>query len=484
VELGEVILQDLTDEVLFSAERLSAGRLEFRAPGGTINVPEIKLVKPYAKLDIDDRHGLNWMRLRKQGASTTLPAKLLSDESMRKSEARTAKGLDWRLRRLRVEQGRLDFTDRGLQPAFKAAVRQLNGVILGLSSDPASRSPVELDGQVDTFGRVRIRGELQLASPLESSDIRAQFNNLDMASITPYMMKFGGYRIRQGRLSADLRYTLRRHWLEGNNELVLDSLLLGERVDSPDALDLPIEMAIALLQDDQGRIELGLPISGDLRDPHIRYGDIVWKALSNVLTSFITAPFRTLAKLLGTKDEGLSVIDFDAGSDRLTPPEKEKIQRVAEMLAKRSQLHLLVPATYQETLDRSALQEYAVRTMVAQRLGTQVREGLMPDPVNLGDPQTQSALKQWCQERQCPSLAGSPPPAEPFNYAALLAELTEREPLAPDALTRLAQSRSQAVMAALRSAGVLTERIRPGELQAVEAGTGQQVPLGWSLVRP
>ena len=484
VELGEVVLKDLTDEVLLSAKRISSERVEFRAPEGMVDVPELKVVMPYVKLDIDERQGLNWTRLRKQGDSTTSPAKPSTEESMHKSGAQTAKGLDWRLRRLRVEQGSLDFTDRSLRPAFKTSVHQLYGVILGLSSDPASRSPVELDGQVDVFGRVRIRGELQLAHPLESSDIRAQFNNLDLASITPYMMKFGGYRIREGRLSADLRYTLRRYWLDGHNELVVDSLVLGERVESPNALDLPIEMAIALLQDDQGRIELGLPISGDLRDPHIQYGEIVWKALGNLLTGFITAPFRTLAKLLGTQDEGLSVIAFDAGSDRLTPPELEKIQRVAEMLAKRSQLQLLVPAAYQETLDSSALREYAFRAMLAQRLGIQVREGGMPDPVNLGDPQTQSALKQWCQERHCPSLAASLPPNAPLDHAALLTELTGLVPLAPDALTRLAQSRSQAVMGALRSAGVQAERMRQGELQAVDAGVGQQVPLGWSLVRP
>ncbi len=351
VEISDLVLNDLTGQRVISAELVRAEQLEFRSLAREVLVPQVHVMKPYVRVDIDPQQGLSLTHLLKRESAAW------GNDLKRTGQVNipSAAAFHVRWRRLQVEQGRMDFSDRSVRPAFKTTVQHLEGVILGLSSDPTSRTRIELEGQVDAYGRARIRGDLALFHPLESSDVRLLFNNIDMASISPYMMKFGGYRIREGRLSADLRYVLRGHRMEGTNDIVVDSLVLGERVDSPNALDLPLEMAIALLKDERGRIELGLPISGDLNDPQISYGAIVWKALGNLLTGFVTAPFRTLSRLLGVKDDGLDAIEFDAGSDRLPPPEQEKIQRVADLLKQRPQFQLLVPQPFSDPMDRLAL---------------------------------------------------------------------------------------------------------------------------------
>ena len=58
-----------------------------------------------------------------------------------------------------------------------------------------------------------------------------------------------------------------------------------------------------------------------------------------------------LGALLGVSGEKLESIDFDAGSAKLLPPEREKIKQVAQILAKRAQLKLSVPGQYSEAAD-------------------------------------------------------------------------------------------------------------------------------------
>jgi hypothetical protein len=139
-------------------------------------------------------------------------------------------------------------------------------------------------------------------------------------------MKFAGYKIASGKISLDLNYKVRNGQLEGDNQVVIDQLTLGERVDSPDALKLPLELAIAILKDSNGRIDLGLPVSGSLDDPQFSYGAVIWKAVVNVLTRIVTAPFRALGALFGGDGAKLEAIDFDPGSAAILPPEREKLR--------------------------------------------------------------------------------------------------------------------------------------------------------------
>ena len=167
---------------------------------------------------------------------------------------------------------------------------------------------------------------------------------------------------------------------------------LGERVDSPDAVNLP-GPAIAILEDSDGNIDLDLPVSGSLDDPQFSYGKIVWKAVVNVLGKIATAPFRALGNLLGISSEKLEAVAFDPGSAELAPPEQEKLKKLAEAMAKRPSLVLTIPPGYDPVADKKALQEAAVRRDVAQEMSLKLKAGEKPGPIDLNNPKAQAALR-------------------------------------------------------------------------------------------
>ncbi|HSV35743.1 MAG TPA: DUF748 domain-containing protein, partial [Ramlibacter sp.] len=250
LDIAGLALQEADGDLFASWKNVGAQRLTASLDPPLLDIPELRVIDANAKLIIEDDRSLNAARLLvKPAAAPTAPV-----------VSAAAEPFPVRVRRIRLQNAKLDFTDLSLRPQFAARIHDLNGVVNGLSSQRDSRSQIELDGRVDEFGLARIRGELNPFAPSHNTDIGVVFRNVDMVTTSPYTMKFAGYRIAEGKISLDLQYKVRAGQLEGANQIVIDKLTLGERVDSPDALKLPLALAIAILKDSDGRIDLGLPV--------------------------------------------------------------------------------------------------------------------------------------------------------------------------------------------------------------------------------
>jgi uncharacterized protein involved in outer membrane biogenesis len=484
---GLVLNED--DGQLFASWRdVGAQTLTASVSPNRLDIPELRITQPNAKLIIEDDRSFNAARLlvkqpAAQPAGTPQPAPAAAP-----AEA-SADPFPVRVRRVRIDDARLDFTDLSLRPQFGARIYELNGVVNGLSSSESGRSQVELDGRVDDFGIARIRGELNPFKPRNNTDLNVVFRNVDLVPTSPYSMKFAGYRIAAGKISLDLQYKVRNSQLEGENKVVIDQLTLGEKVDSPDALKLPLELAIALLKDSDGRIDLGLPVSGNLDDPQFSYGALIWKVIGNVLTKIVTAPFRAIGALLGVGGDNLEAIDFDPGSARLLPPEREKLAQVAQVLGKRPQLKVSVPGRYSDAADGAAMRSRLVRGEVIRRTGVKLAAGEDPGPLDMTNRAVRAALRELYAERfgnaaieeQRKALKDALGDDAPVFHRRLLERLDREQPLPPEALAQLGTQRAEAVVTALRSAGVDPARAVPAATGNTESEAGKPVPLKLEL---
>ncbi len=298
---------------------------------------------------------------------------------------------------MRIEDGELDFTDESLVLPFGTRIHGLKGVVNGLSSQPGRPGQIELDGNVDDFGLARAAGQVDLFNPTGFMDLRVIFRNVDMPRLSAYSATFAGHKINTGKLSLDLQYKIKNRQMQGENKVVIERLTLGERVESPTAKDLPLNLAIALLEDSNGRIDLGLPVSGNLDDPQFSYGAIIWKAIANVLTKVVTAPFRALGALFGS-EEPIENIAFDAGAAVLSPPEREKLVRLSSVLAKRPNLTLTVRGVYSPD-DKVALQSEQLRRTLLAMAGRAVAADEDPGRISLERPKIRAALEDLYADR-------------------------------------------------------------------------------------
>jgi hypothetical protein len=179
----------------------------------------------------------------------------------------------------------------------------------------------------------------------------------------------------------------------------VDHLELGEHVDSPEAVNLPLDLAVALMKDSSGKIDIGLPVSGDLNDPQFSLGPLIWKAFTNLITKAVTAPFRALGSLFGGAEETFDAVGFDAGRTELLPPEKEKLKKLSDALQKRPQLGLVVQGRYSPEADGLEFKKRQVRLAVATLTGEKLFAGEDPGPLDLGERKTRRALEKIFEAR-------------------------------------------------------------------------------------
>lgn len=261
-----------------------------------------------------------------------------------------------RIGTIRVANANLNFSDFTLQPAFRIAVERLGGTVTGMTSVAGERARLELKGEVDRYAPARIEGELNLLAAQSFMDVAADFRNIELTSFNPYSGKFAGYRIDKGKLSIETRYRVENRRLDAKHRFTLDQLQLGERVESPDAVSLPLRLAVALLKDRNGVIDIDLPVTGSLDDPKFRLGPIVWKALLNLLVKIVTSPFALLGNLFGGGAD-LSEMPFAPGLAALDAAAAEKLAALRKALIERPGLNVDVPSTVDPEADQNALVE-------------------------------------------------------------------------------------------------------------------------------
>jgi hypothetical protein len=305
----------------------------------------------------------------------------------------------FRVGKVKIEDGRMLFADHSLSPQFAAHIHNLRGTVSGISSESRAGTRILLDGDIDRYGDVKIDGELNPYDFKQSSDITMIFRNVDMSSITPYSGKFAGRKIESGKLSLDLKYKIQNSKLEGDNTIIVDSLVLGPHVDSPEAINLPLDLAVAILRDSNGRINIGLPVSGDLANPTFRIGPLLWKAFENLLAKAVTAPFHALASLFGGDKRTFDSVEFEPGKANLAPPEKEKLAKVADALKQRPQLKLVIRGCFSSEADGLEFRQRRVRGAVAAQLGIKLEPGADAEPVDFNDSKARKALRKLFTER-------------------------------------------------------------------------------------
>lgn len=466
------ILEEGNQQPFLRWEKLQGDGLALSLAPNKLQLSTLTLSKPQSKFIIYPDRSMNITKVMRTAtsasgetpvtASTPASTPAAASKPTATTAASNSNDFPVAIDTVRINNAELEFADLSLPQPFGTNIHSLGGVINGISSNPSSTAQVELDGKVDDYGAARIRGALQPFKTTEFTDLKLAFTNLEMNRLTPYSGKFAGRRIESGKLSVDLGYKIKQRVLAGENKFVIHKLTLGERVDSKDAPNLPLDLAIAILEDSDGVIDLDLPVSGSLDDPKFSIGGIVWKAFTNVLTKIVTAPFSALGKLFGGSEK-LEAIVFDSGNATISPPELEKLHTVSTALAKRQQLKLGIVPGYDVATDKRAIQEANLRKQVAEEVGVRLEAGQAPGPIDLNNPKVQSAIQtlhdKLTNKGLLKRLAAKLEKAPEGFYAQAQETLTTSIQITDADLQALAKMRADAIQKALLAAGVSAERV-------------------------
>ena len=385
-------------------QRLQLGGLDYQHPRH-LQIEHIDLVQPYARFIINPDLTTNINDLL---VAPSTPA----EQAAAPATTEQAEPMAIRIGGIAIDTGSANFSDLSLRPPFITAVQELNGQIGTIDNRAQQPATVDVQGKVDRYAPVSIKGNLTPFDPLQSLDIATRFRQVELTTLSPYSGKFAGYRIRKGRLDLDLHYRIQQGQLNAQNKVVLQQLQLGEKVDSPEAVDLPVRLAVALLKDTRGTISLELPVQGNLNNPQFSVMPIVWQTLRNLVARAVQAPFKFLAGLAGGEQSDLSQVLFAPGSSELDEQARGNLAKLAEALKERPVLRLEVEGQSSPQADGPLLAEQWLQRefqetwyKVLQRRGDKVPAD--PGLLEIGEEEKSAMLEGIYRSR-----LGQQPPAQ------------------------------------------------------------------------
>jgi outer membrane protein OmpA-like peptidoglycan-associated protein len=256
--------------------------------------------------------------------------------------------------------GNINYTDNFVKPNYTANMTGMNGSIGSIASDKPQPAAIDLKGKIDNDAQLTISGSLNPLFKPMFLDIKASANGVELTRMTPYAAKYAGYPIIKGKLSMNVQYKIENQQLVAQNDLRIDQLTFGDHIDGPDATKLPVMLAVALLKDRNGQINLNLPISGSLSDPQFSIGGVIVRVIVNLIAKAVTSPFALINSMFGGDSEELGYVEFAPGSDTLTKDAEQKLEKLTKALNDRPALKLDIIGRVDPIADTNGLRRAAL----------------------------------------------------------------------------------------------------------------------------
>ena len=277
-----------------------------------------------------------------------------------------APSADIRIGGITLVNGQLDYTDNFIKPNYTANLTKLTGKV-GAFGTKEGAPPADLAVQaaLNDNSPVDIDGTINPLAPVAFLDIKGKADEVELTQLSAYSTKYTGYPITQGKLNVDVHYSLDQGKLNADNHIVITQLTFGDRNESPGISHLPVKLAVALLKDAQGNIDVDIPVSGSLDDPKFSLGGLIWHAVGNLIAKAITAPFRLLgAAFGGSNHEDLGYVEFDPGSAVLDAKAQERLGKIVALLGQKTSLNLDITGRVDPSKDEDGLRKVTVENMV------------------------------------------------------------------------------------------------------------------------
>jgi hypothetical protein len=347
-----------------------------------------------------------------------------------------------------LQNGRVNYTDNFIKPNYTANLVSIQGTVGAFGTDSKEPAPVDVSAKLAANGPITIRGSVNPLIAKPSLDLTATAHDIELTNLTPYSAKYAGYPITKGKLNVDLHYQLANDQLTANNHIFIDQLTFGDHVDNDTATKLPVRLAISLLKNSRGEIDVNIPVSGSLNNPEFSIGGLIWHAVLNLLQKAVTAPFSLLAHAFGGGGEELGYVEFDAGSAALSDASQKKLDTIVKALADKPSVRIEIIGRVDPAVDQPALRTaYVDRLVRQQKVKDVVGNGESVDPMSIkvDDKEYDKYLTKAYKDADF---------KKPRNFVGLTktlpddemkAALAEHAPVSDASLRDLAQQRAQAV---------------------------------------
>ena len=444
---------------LLKWKSLNLDGIQFALEPMQLRINEINLADFYSRLILGADGKMNLQKLTPQKSENKAAVDAQPEKPAEAPVAPPASERRITIGKINLQGGNVNFSDFFIKPNYSANLTDFQGAISALT--PETPGDIEIHAKLDKAAPVDIVGKINPLAKELFLDIKVDATDIDLSPMSPYSSRYVGYGIERGKLTFNVQYKIENRKLSAQNKIILNQLTFGEKVDSPDATKLPVLLAVALLKDRNGVMDINLPIGGSLDDPQFSVGGIVWQLIVNILVKAVTSPFALLGSLFGGGGgEELSFIEFDYGRAALPQTAEAKVKTLATAMSNRPALKLDISGRVDRTNDLDGLKHAAIeRKMKAQKMRELVRQGSAPksvDDVQIDKAEYERYLKAAYSGESFPKPRNLIGLAKDLPVSEVEALMLKYATATDDDLRELANRRAQAVRERLLATNQVT----------------------------
>jgi uncharacterized protein involved in outer membrane biogenesis len=465
---GELQIADFTSaekdgsQDLLKWQLLRLSGVQVASSPAQLRIDGIDLAGFYSRLVLGADGKLNLQKLAAAEPAPQQPAAATKAASPRPAGASdTGSREQISIGKINLRDGNIDFSDFFVKPNYSANLTGVQGTIAELR--PEAPGDLALEAKLDNTAPVDIRGKINPFAEELFMDIKARASEIELSPFSPYSGKYIGYGIAKGQLTFNVAYKLENRKLDAQTQFILNQLTFGEKIESPTATNLPVTLAVALLKDRNGVIDVGLPISGTLDDPQFSIGGIIWRLIVNIITRAVTSPFALLGSAFGGGGAELSYIEFDAGRSALSQSAEAKIKTLTAAMNNRPGLKLEITGRTDLTGDPDGLKRALLEKKVrAQKFKELSRQGTVPssvDDVQVAKDEYERYLRAAYNAESFPKPRNLIGLNRSLPVAEMEALILQHTSVNDEDLRALANQRAQAVRERLLGAGIAADRL-------------------------
>jgi len=382
VKLAAVDIRDANDQEVLRVGDLTVdvGRINIDENVYDVNSVTINGLSSHFDLYKD---GSNFSRLfaaantetDADGAESAEEADEAAAADTSSAPAPQGKPMQLRVGHVAINDAQFTYNDFTLPDPFSFPVKKLNvkAENISLSGDNSAK----IFAQLPNGGMALINWKGRLDDWKRSQRLSLNIKNLHLADLSPYTVAYLGHPFTDGTFSFTSENTITNSMLNGNNKLDLFKPEVGEKRKEVDAqVNIPLKAALYVLKDKDDKVQMELPISGNIDSPDFNYMKLVWKTLGNLLVKVGTSPFRAVSKAMGISGD-FELIAFDPLQVDITSEQYDVMAKISDVTL----YDTSIVVTFEPQMNMSA----AARTQSLFDLKREYYLSLHPEKANPDD---------------------------------------------------------------------------------------------------
>lgn len=353
--LNQFSMTDTNSNKFLSSEQIVCTLQEIDYHNNSYHIDTLALSNPYLLFQMDSISN-NIFRIFKMeessaGVDSTGTHKTDATQAGAETDSTAQNNLFYAINYLGLKDGVVDYTDNLTGQPFDYHLSEIQIETDSIFSDA---DWVEINAQMLLNERGTLKAQVGF-DPVDYMDGRLDISveKFLLPDLNIYTNYYSGHNMVDGDMFYYSDSKLVNGQIESENRLVIKQPTVTNTEGG--LYSLPLKFALWLLSDENGDVNLNVPVRGDLNDPEIDVWKLVWSTLRNKITDTANDPVQSLAPLVGADPKDLQAIEFEYTDSIPSDEHQQQLDWLLELEKKKEGLSVDLQYFVDDDLQKKAL---------------------------------------------------------------------------------------------------------------------------------